>query len=124
MIDRLIAAGFDAPAPSSYQSEVRRSIGQVVVSRLIDLADASPMVQVRAIAVQKLKTIQSRAGRPLVAPADLPTLQLLASDIQRFLNRPAEPARRIAPPGTPPGAPIGDLPWSYLIGEPACVWIK
>jgi len=124
VIDRLITAGFDAPAPSSYQAEVRRSIGQVVVTRLIDLADVSPMVQVRAIAVQKLKAIQSRAGRPAVAAADLPTLQLIASDIDRFLKRPAEPARRIAPPGTPPGAPIGDLPWSYLIGEPECDWIR
>jgi hypothetical protein len=124
VIDRLVSAAFDAPAPSAYQAEVRRSVAQVVVSRLIDLADRSPMGQVRAIAVQKLKAIQARAGRPAIAPGDVATLQLLANDIQRFLARPAEPARRIAPPGTPPGAPIGESPWSYLIGEPECQWIR
>jgi len=123
VIDRLVAAGFDAPATSPYQAEVRRSIGQVVTSRLIDLADASPLIQVRAIAVQKLKVIQSKATSSVVV-ADLPTLQLLASDIDRFLKRPSEPARRITSPGTPPGAPIGDSPWMYLIGDPGCYWIR
>jgi len=129
VIDRLIAAAFDAPLAAPYQAEIRRSIGQVVVNRLIDLADASPVVQVRAIAVQKLKGIQARVttSGPISAapaPGDLPVLQLLASDIDRFLKRPADPARRIAAPGAPPGAPIGDSPWLYLIGEPACQWIR
>jgi hypothetical protein len=122
VIDRLIAAGFDAPAASAYQAEVKRSIGHVVVNRLMDLADTAPMPQVRAIVLQKLKAVQARAARPAVAAADAPMLQLMASDIQRFLARPAEPARRIASPGTPPGAPIGDMPWSPLIGDPGCWW--
>jgi len=50
-------------------------------------------------------------------------MQLLASDIDRFLKRPAEPARRIAAPGTPPGAPIGEMELRYLIGDPDCEWI-
>jgi hypothetical protein len=126
VIDRVIAAGFDTPVTSPYTSEIRRSIGQVVVSRLIDLADASPVLQVRAIAVERLKTIQARATVPttaIAASGDLPTLRLLASDIDRFLKRPAEPARRIAPPGTPPGAPIGDMDLRYLIGDPGCEWL-
>jgi hypothetical protein len=125
VIDRLVAAGFDAPVVGAYQAEVRRSIGQVVVSRLIDLADATSVVQVRATAVQKLRRLQSRFSSPAAsASADAPVLSLLASDIDRYLKRPAEPARRIAAPGTPPGAPIGDSPWQYLIGDPACQWIK
>jgi hypothetical protein len=40
----------------------------------------------------------------------------MASDIQRFLDRPGDPARRVAPPGTPPGAPIGDPGMDFLLG--------
>ena len=82
------------------------------------------MTQVRAIAMQKLKSIQTRAAGRRSPVADCATLQLIASDIDRFLNRPAEPARRIARPGTPPGAPIGDSPFRYLLGEPDCEWIR
>ena len=119
VIDRLIAAGFDAPAPSAYHGEIRRAVGHVVVTRLIDLADTAPMPQVRAIALQKLRQIQARASRPGASATEAPFLQLIATDIQRFLDRPAEPARRVAPPGTPPGAPIGDGMLD-LIGERDC----
>jgi hypothetical protein len=124
VIDRLVTTTFDGVTSSSYTSEIKRSIEQVVVTRLIDLAETAPMSQVRAIALQKLKSIQARAARPALAGADLATLQLLASDIDRFMKRPGEPARRVAAPGTPPGAPIGETPFSYLLGEPDCVWIK
>jgi hypothetical protein len=50
---------------------------------------------------------------------------MLASDIQRFLTNPTEAAARIIDvPGLPPGAPIGDAPFKYLLGEPDCEWIK
>jgi hypothetical protein len=125
VIDRLITAGFDAPAASAYQQEIRRSIANVVVTRLIDLADAASMAQVRAIALQKLRAIQTRVTAPATAlSADIPMRQLIAADIDRFLKRPAEPARRIAPPGTPPGAPIGDLPMRYLIADGDCGWVS
>ena len=124
VISGLVQAGFDAPAASTYQAEIRRSIGQVVVSRLMDLADTAPMPQVRAIALQKLKGVRQRASAATAAAGDLPMLQLIAGDIDRFLNRPAEPARRIAPPGTPPGAPIGDTGMQYLIGDSGCWWIR
>jgi hypothetical protein len=124
VINALVQAGFAAPAASPYQAEIRRSIGQVVVSRLMDLADTAPMPQVRAIALQKLKEVRQRASAAGATPGDLPMLQLIASDIERFLNRPAEPARRIAPPGTPPGAPIGDNGLQYLIGDSGCWWIR
>jgi hypothetical protein len=85
-----------------------------VTDRLIDLAETASMSQVRAIAAQKLKAIQARAARPALAGADLASLQLIASDIKRFFDRPLEPARRPTTPGTPPGAPIGDEGMSYL----------
>ncbi len=116
VIDRIVATAFDGPAPSAYEAEIRRGIQEVVVGRLIDLADTAPMAQVRAIATQKLKAIQTRAAQPAATSADSAMLQLLASDIKRFLDRPNQPARVIAPPGTPPGAPIGDTGMSYLAG--------
>jgi hypothetical protein len=59
VIDRLVATAFDGPAASAYESEIRRAVQRVVISRLIDLADTAPMSQVRAIATQKLKALQS-----------------------------------------------------------------
>jgi hypothetical protein len=116
VIDRIVATTFDVVTNSSYTGEIKRSVEQVVVNRLIDLAETAPMSQVRAVAMQKLKAIQSRASRPALTGADLAMLQLIASDIDRFLKRPAEPARRVAPPGTPPGAPIGE-PDPFLMGD-------
>jgi len=116
VIDRVMAATFDVATGSPYEAEIKRSIQEVVVSRLIDLADTAPMSQVRATAAVKLKAIQARAARPTLVAADAASLQLLASDIKRFFERPAEPARRVAAPGTPPGAPIGDDGVDYLGG--------
>jgi hypothetical protein len=114
VIDRVVASTFDATAGSPYEAEIRRSIQEVVVDRLIDLAETAPMSQVRAIAAQKLKAIQARAARPATNAADAASLQLVAMDIKRFFDRPGEPARRPTLPGTPPGAPIGDSGMSYL----------
>ena len=70
------------------------------------------MSQVRAIATQQLKGLQSRAAP--TSTADVAHRSLLASDIQRFLQRPAVAARDYAAPASPPGAPIGDRPMDYL----------
>ena len=114
IIDRIVATAFDAPAPSTYEAEIRRGIQEVVVSRIIDLADTAPMAQVRAVAAQKLKAIQARPVG--VNASDIAMQQLLAADIKRFFERPNQPARVIATPGTPPGAPIGDYGMNYLDG--------
>ena len=116
VIDRIVATAFDGPATSAYEAEIKRAIQEVVVGRVIDLADTAPMAQVRAIAAQKLKAIQARALKPSTVAADSAMLQLLASDIKRFFDRPNQPARVIAAPGTPPGAPIGEMGMDYLAG--------
>ena len=110
VIDRVVAATFDAPAGDAVRSrdQTRRS-SDVVVDRLIDLAETAPMTQVRAIATQKLKAIQARAARPAVdrrrrrEPAAHRDATSSASSIGRASPR---AVRRL--PGTPPGAPIGD----------------
>jgi hypothetical protein len=114
VIDRLIATTFDGVARSPYEAEIKRAIQRVVVTRLVDLADTAPMSQVRAIATQKLKTIERRPIPATASASETASLQLVASDIQRFLARPSEPARPVAAPGTPPGAPIGDPGMDFL----------
>jgi hypothetical protein len=112
VIEKLVTATFGAPAASPYEAEIKRAEQRVVVDRLIDLADTAPMAQVRAIATHHLKALQGRT--PGANVQDSAHQSLLAADIKRFLDRPSTPARDIAPPGTPPGAPIGDMGMDYL----------
>ena len=91
------------------------------------LAVNAPLPQARAIATFKLKAIQTRMS---AVSLEMPTAvvahrQMLSGDIQRFFTGPGDPASRIiAVPGLPPGAPIGDAPFRYLLGEPDCEWIR
>lgn len=117
VVGRLVTAVFGAAPANPYEAEVNRAVERVVVSRLIDLADTAPMAQVRAVATARLKAIQTMLNaRPAPDNNEQAARQLTVADIQRFLDRPAEPARRVAPPGTPPGAPIGESPFEYLLG--------
>jgi hypothetical protein len=113
VIDRLIKAGFDTPAATPYEAEVRRTIGRVIVERLIALAATSPMAQVRAIASQRLQGLRSRFAKFRTAE-DWPMEQLMAADIARFLERPAEPYKPVPFPSAPPGAPIGEPGYQWL----------
>jgi len=130
VIDRLIGAVYDAKAADTYQAEISRGLQRVLVSQLMSLTAGSPMSQVRAIATFKLKALQQRlAARGAVATAataERAHAQLLASDIQRFLDKPGDPSTRISTmPAAPPGAPIGDFAMDYLLGlAPACDWIR
>ena len=112
VITRVIDATFGAKAATAYEAEIKRAVERVVVDRLIDLADAAPMAQVRAIATHHLKALQSRGAGGTVP--DIAHYGLLATDIKRFLDRPSAPARDYATPATPPGAPIGDMAMEYL----------
>ena len=59
------------------------------------------------------------------APAEAEQAQhaLLAADIKRFLDRPADPLRPIPAPDAPPGAPIGGDPgMDWLAPAPLCTW--
>jgi hypothetical protein len=106
VIDRLIVAVFDDKPANSYESLVNRAVERALVDRLITLAAQAPMPEVRAVATERLRRLQSRAEP---AAPDTAHAQLIAADIKRFLERPMEPARPIAAPEVPPGAPIGSL---------------
>jgi hypothetical protein len=119
VIDRLTKATFDAAIANPYEAEVRRAEERVLVDRVIWLATGAPNSQVRAIASLKLEKLAARLTSPTVFPeADEAQRHLLAADIKRFLGRPAETLRNIAPPDAPPGAPIGDTGNQWLAAPP------
>jgi len=135
VIDALFNASFGATTRSPYEAEVKRAVERVVVDELMDLAGSAPMSQVRAIATFKLQKRGIELGRTLAAAvasngnsgdeSELAQANLLASDINRFLTRPANPvATRFASPTAPPGAPIGEpaMEWFKWL-EPDCTWI-
>ena len=120
VIDRLTKAVFDAQTASPYEQEVRRAEERVLVDRVMWLANGAPNSQVRALATSALRSI---AGRPAVtSPAEKAQRDLLAADIKRFLDRPAEPIRPIVAPDAPPGAPIGDPGMDWLAPVAGCMW--
>jgi len=108
VIDRLTKAVFDAPAASPYEAEIRRAEERVLVDRTMWLATGAPNGQVRATASFKLAKLAVRLkGEAAPAEAEQAQRALLAADIKRFLERPADPMRIMPAPGAPPGAPIG-----------------
>jgi hypothetical protein len=124
VIDRLTKAVFDAPAATPYEAEVRRSEERVLVDRLMWLATAAPNGQVRAIASLKLSKLSARLkGAASLSESEVAQNTLLASDIKRFLERPAEMAKMIPTEAAPPGAPIGgDTGMDWLAPVPMCNW--
>jgi hypothetical protein len=124
VIDRLFKATFEAPTSSEYEAEIRRAEERVFVDRLTWLAEAASMPQVRAIATSTLTSIPQRAfpATRQITTADRAHKDLLAADIKRFLERPADAARLMPAPDAPPGAPIGDPGMDWLASPPICGW--
>jgi Met-zincin/Domain of unknown function (DUF5117) len=119
VIDRLTTATFDAATATAYEAAVRRAEERVLIDRVMWLASAAPNSQVRAIASLKLSKLASRLKTTIAkTEADAAQRTLIAADIKRFLERPAEAARTLPAPEAPPGAPIGDLPLDWLATPP------
>jgi hypothetical protein len=109
VIDRLVFATFAHPAGrDAYQAEVNRAVESVVVRRLMDLASAAPMPQVRAVATQKLQELRGRLAVASADPAEAAMAVLVRGEIDRFLARPWQAEQRINVPTAPPGSPIGE----------------
>ena len=123
VIDRLTKTVFDAVTATPYEAEVRRAQERVLVDRVTWLAMASPNGQVRAMASLKLQKLAARIKVPgAKAEADQANHALLAADIERFLERPAEASKLMPTAPAPPGAPIGDLGQSWLSAPSWCAW--
>jgi uncharacterized protein DUF4953/uncharacterized protein DUF5117 len=119
VIDRLVASTFDTPTANGYEAAVRRAEEQVLVDRVMWLATASPNSQVRAIASMKLSKLAARLKTAVAkTEADGAQRALVAAEIKRFLDRPADVAKVIPAPDAPPGAPIGDIPYDWLALPP------
>ena len=123
VIDRLTKATFDAAAASPYEAEIRRAEERVLVDRVMWLATGAPNAQVRAIATLKLTKLAARLkGEAARGEGEQAQHALLAADIKRFLERPADPIKPVLTPDAPPGAPIGDPGMDWLAPAPPCSW--
>jgi len=119
VLDRLTKATFDAPAATAYESEIRRVEERVLVDRVMWLGTGSTNAQVRAIASAKLDRLAARLRSEVTQnEAERSQHVLLAADIKRFLERPAETARLMPAPDAPPGAPIGEPAMDWLAPAP------
>ncbi|HEX9895628.1 MAG TPA: zinc-dependent metalloprotease, partial [Gemmatimonadales bacterium] len=110
VIDRILGSVFTPTAGDAYESEIQRAIQRVVVERVMDLAAAAGMSQVRAIAAFKLEELRGRlagATPPVTAVPERAHRQLLASDIRHFQERDWTREGRPRAPVIPPGSPIG-----------------
>lgn len=110
VIDRLLATTFERKGGTDYERAIGRVIQQVVVSRLIGLAHDGGLPDVRAQAGLALDRIRSRATEAAKSGSDTERAHflLIATDIQRFEERPFKEDAPVVAPGPPPGMPIGD----------------
>jgi len=123
VLDRLTKATFDAVTASPYETEIRRTEERVLVDRVTWLATAAPNAQVRALASLKLQKLAARLRAETgKGEADQAQHTLLAADIKRFLERPAEVAKLMPASPAPPGAPIGDMGQDWLASPSWCAW--
>jgi hypothetical protein len=124
VLDSLGAATFGAPARTPYEAEVRRAIQRVLVEEMMNLAGSAPMAQVRAVATDRLTRRLAALRRAPGTGAEAAHRALLIADIERFLERPAEPDDSPGLPTIPPGAPIGQpaLDWLSRLEPPCSMW--
>mgnify|MGYP001174112432 CR=1 FL=1 len=122
VLEGLFEASMGASTNTGYEAEVKRAVEGVVLARVMWLARNASMPQVRAISSASLKWSRDEllARGPSEAHA-----QMLAGDIQRFLDRPGEVVPDRVAPSAPPGSPIGDpaLDWLGQM-EPWCSWLE
>lgn len=115
-IDRLVETGYGSEPRDGYHAAISRATERVIADELMRLAYGAAMPQVRAEATLALTELQARLAREArrgEAPARAHSLAL-ASDIERFLDRPYEPERRTPELSIPPGSPIGQAGPEWL----------
>ncbi|HAT16828.1 MAG TPA: peptidase [Gemmatimonadetes bacterium] len=121
VLEGLFEASMGASTNTEYQAEVKRAVEGVVLARVMWLARNASMPQVRAISSASLRWSQSELLGRGQSEAHA---QMLAGDIQRFLDRPGEVVTDRVAPSAPPGSPIGEpaLDWLGQM-EPWCSWL-
>ena len=121
VLEELFEASMGASTNTEYQAEVKRAVEGVVLARVMWLARNASMPQVRAISSASLRWSHSELLGRGQSEAHA---QMLAGDIQRFLDRPGEVVTDRVAPSAPPGSPIGEpaLDWLGQM-EPWCSWL-
>ena len=121
VLEGLFEASMGASVNTEYQAEVKRAVEGVVLARVMWLARNASMPQVRAISSASLRWSHSELLGRGQSEAHA---QMLAGDIQRFLDRPGEVVTDRVAPSAPPGSPIGEpaLDWLGQM-EPWCSWL-
>ena len=121
VLEGLFEASIGASANTEYQAEVKRAVEGVVLARVMWLARNASMPQVRAISSALLRRSHSELLSRGQSEAHA---QMLAGEIQRFLDRPGEVVTDRVAPSAPPGSPIGEpaLDWLGQM-EPWCSWL-
>ncbi len=118
IIDELLEGTFGIRPSNSYEAEVSRAVERVVVEGLTRLAGRAKMPQARAIATLRLREINRRlTSGEGGETSDQAHYAMLATDIERFLSRPAETFQQPDTPAAPPGAPIGDPALNWFDGS-------
>ena len=109
VIDAVMKATWQATASSSFRDEIRRTVNQVVVYRLMALAaDQQASPQARAIASLKLDELKHALARVLGSAANRAQAFYVAGQIERFQEDPTS-VTVPRPSAIPPGMPIGDI---------------
>jgi hypothetical protein len=123
VLGRLVDAAFEAETTGAYEQQIKTAVEAVVVDGMMRLASDASMLEVRAQATAALKQVHGH----MTEHAEVPHAALIAMDIERFLQRPHQPAEAIEGVSAPPGAPIGQPAMSWLdglgIGQPALDWL-
>jgi hypothetical protein len=110
VVDALMKATWRSPAQADPRNaEIKRAIESLVVTRLMELAsEQGARPQVRAIASDALRSLSAYLKRAAAVGDAAAHNRSTVEDIDRFLIRPFEPAKRTPPLPTPPGDPIGN----------------
>jgi hypothetical protein len=109
VVDALIAATWKiSTSKNAYHAAIARAVQSLTVNRLMERAsdpDASP--QVRAVATEGLRELDSWLKLPASAMINAAHRSATREDIERFLARPDATRKQTLPLPTPPGDPIG-----------------
>ncbi|HEX6694915.1 MAG TPA: zinc-dependent metalloprotease [Longimicrobiales bacterium] len=107
VLTRIHAAAFAATS-NSYEAEIARTVQRVYVENLMELAGRASLPQARAIATLALNRLSAELRNTAGSDNAVAHAQLLAADIDRFVNRPIAPLPATRSVTLPPGQPIGD----------------
>jgi predicted Zn-dependent protease len=109
VVDAIIKTTWKMPAPSNpNQTAIAHAVQSLTVVRLMDLAaNSNAQSQVRATAIEALRSLQVMLKRTVAVGNAAAHNSATADDIERFLNRPDAPRKQTAPLPNPPGDPIG-----------------